>query len=154
MTTEHSPITPDELIAQGPDAMIFADREGIIRTWNAAAVRIFGHAQAHAIGQSLNLIVPDQYREAHWSGWDCALAAGETKYVGQSVPTRAERADGSPITIELGFAIVLDEEGEAVGALATARDISERWDRDRETRRRLRDLEAELAELKGESAAE
>jgi PAS domain S-box-containing protein len=146
-------LLPELLVAQAPDAVIFADRDGVIRVWNAAATRIFGHEQAHAVGQNLDLIVPERFREAHWAGYERAMAAGETKYVGQSLPTRAER-DGNQITVELSFAIVLDEDGEAIGALATARDISERWDSDRETRRRLRELEGELAELRGEAALE
>ena len=105
---------------------------------------LFGHSEADAIGQRLDLIVPEQFREAHWTGWDRALEASITKYVGQAVPTRAERADGTPITVELSFAIVLDEDGASIGALATARDISERWDKDRPTRRRLRELEEQL----------
>ncbi|MGE0229417.1 MAG: PAS domain S-box protein [Dehalococcoidia bacterium] len=131
-----------DLVEQSPDAIIFADREGIIRTWNRAAERIFGHSAAAAIGQTLDLIVPERFREQHWTGYDRALAARATKYVGQSLPTRALRADATQITVELSFAIVLGADGEAIGALATARDITERFEQDRELRRRLRDLEA------------
>jgi len=149
MTTDNPEVDPGRLLAQAPDATIFADREGVIRAWNAAAERVFGHSEADAVGQRLDLIVPERFREAHWAGWERALEAGETKYVGQSVPTRAERSDGTPITVELSFAIVLDEAGASVGALATARDISERWDRDRATRNQLKELEAELETLRG-----
>ncbi|MEZ4553957.1 MAG: PAS domain S-box protein [Dehalococcoidia bacterium] len=131
-----------DLIEQSPDAMIFADREGIIRAWNQAAERIFGHSATTANGQTLDLIVPERFREQHWTGYDRALAARVTKYVGQSLPTRALRADGTQITVELSFAIVLGADGEAVGALATARDITERFEQERELRRRLRELEA------------
>ena len=138
------------LVAQAPDAMIFADRSGVIRAWNTAAERVFGHPATDAIGERLDLIVPEQFREAHWAGWERAIGEGQTKYVGQSVPTRAERADGTPITVELGFAIILDDAGASIGALATARDISERWEQDRATRRRLRELEADREEQDGE----
>lgn len=143
MTSE--PETPDasQLIEESPDAVIFADREGVIRVWNRAAERIFGHAAEAAIGQTLDLIVPERFHEAHWTGYDRALAARATKYVGQSLPTRALRADGTQITVELGFAILLGEDGEAIGALATARDITARFEAERELRRRLRELEGE-----------
>ena len=95
---------------------------------------------------TLDVIVPEQFRGAHWAGWARALAERKTKYVGQSVPTRAERADGTPITVELSFAIVLGDDEASIGALATARDISERWEPDRATLRRLCELEAELEE--------
>ena len=132
------------LLDQAPDAVIFADREGVIREWNAAAERVFGHTGAEAIGQSLDLIVPERFREAHWRGFDAALAAGDTKYRGQALPTRSTRKDGSDIYVELTFAIVKDVEGTVIGALAYARDISERWAHEREQRQRLRELEQRL----------
>ena len=143
MLNEASLVTDAELVAQSPDAMIFADREGIIRTWNAAAERIFGFAPGAAIGQNLDIIIPEKFRDQHWTGYDRALAAGDTKYRGQSLPTRAMRADGSEFYVELSFSIV-HSVGAVVGAMATARDISERFERDRASRRRLRELEAQV----------
>ena len=131
------------LVEQAPDAMIFADRDGVIRAWNAAAERIFGFSNETAIGQDLNIIVPEGLRDAHWQGYDRALAAGDTKYRGQALPTKALRADGSQIYVELSFAIVHDRDGAVIGALAQARDITERFQRDRDLRRRLRELEAD-----------
>lgn len=137
--------TPDiearRLVDESPDAMIFADREGIIRVWNRAAERIFGFTAEAALGQTLDLIVPERFHDQHWAGYDRALAAGATKYVGQSLPTRSLRADGSQFYVELGFAILIGEDGESLGALATARDITERFEADREMRRRLREFE-------------
>lgn len=122
------------LIEQAPDAVIFADRQGIIRGWNPAAEKMFGHAREEALGQSLDLIVPERFREAHWRGFERALAEGETKYSGQSLPTRSMRLDGSAIYVELTFAIVHDATGAVIGALAHARDITERWQRERKQR--------------------
>jgi PAS domain S-box-containing protein len=130
------------LVQQAPDAVIFADREGIIREWNAAAERVFGHSRDETLGQSLDIIVPERFREAHWRGYRRALEAGETKYVGQALPTRSSRKDGETIYVELTFAIIKDEAGTVVGALAHARDISERWAREREQAARLKELEA------------
>ncbi len=129
------------LVEQAPDAIIFADRAGIIGVWNAAAERIFGFPSASAIGQSLDIIIPEKLREAHWAGYERALAAGDTKYRGQALPTRALRQDGSAIYVELSFAIVRGRDGEVVGAMAQARDITERFERERAMRRRLRELE-------------
>ena len=56
------------LVEQAPDAVIFADREGTIREWNPAAERIFGYSRDEAVGQSLDIIVPERFREAHWRG--------------------------------------------------------------------------------------
>lgn len=133
------------LLDQGPDAVIFAGTDGLIAYWNAAAERIFGHSGAEAIGQSLDLVIPEQYREAHWTAYDRALADGDTKYRGQSLATRSVRADGQQIYVELSFGIIKDADGASIGAIATARDITERFTADREMRRRLRELEKAAA---------
>ena len=129
------------LLDQGPDAVIFAGTDGVITYWNEAAERIFGHSVTAAMGQNLDIIIPEQYRAAHWTGFDHALAAGDTKYRGQSLATRSVRADGAQIYVELSFGIIKDASGAVIGAVATARDITERFNADREMRRKLRELE-------------
>ncbi len=142
-------ISMEALVEQSPDAVIFADRSGVIRAWNAASERMFGHASEHAIGQRLDLIVPERFREAHWQGYARAISDGETKYAGQSLPTRALRGGGEQFYVELSFAIVRGDDGEVAGALATARDITERFEQDRDNRRRLAELEESLKEIRG-----
>ena len=73
-----------------------------------------------------------------------SLAAGDTKYRGQTLPTKALKADGSTIYVELSFAIVHGADDAVVGAMAQARDITERFERDRAARRRLRELQEAL----------
>jgi len=138
------------LIQQAPDAVIFADLEGIIREWNPAATRIFGHSPAEAIGQNLDLIVPERFREAHWRGYERALAEGKTKYSGQALPTRSVRKDGSTIYVELTFSIIHNASGAVIGAVAHARDISERWAREREQRQHLQEVEQRLRDIAAE----
>jgi len=130
------------LLEQNPDATIFAGTDGMIVVWNEAAETVFGHKAADAIGKSLDLIIPEQYRDAHWTGYDRALADGDTKFKGQALTTRAARADGETIYVDLAFAIIKDASGAVTGAMATARDITERFNRDREMRRELRELKA------------
>jgi len=146
MTTTLPDLRAD-LFSQAPDGIIFADREGLVREWNAAAERIFGFSSAEAIGQSLDLIIPEPLRTAHWKGYDRALAAGETIYTGKALPTKALRRDGETIYVELSFAIVHEAGGAVAGALAHARDITERWGAEREMRRRLRSLEQDAEHL-------
>ena len=50
------------LVREAPDAIIFADAEGVIRFWNRGAERIFGFAEAEALGKSLDIILPDNLR--------------------------------------------------------------------------------------------
>lgn len=129
------------LVEQLPDAIIFSDVEGTIHVWNAAAERIFGFSRDEALGANLDIIIPERFREAHWRGFERALADKKTKYVGRSLPTRSHRKDGTQIVIEMSFAIVLAD-GNAIGALATARDITERFEKERADRKRLEALEA------------
>lgn len=129
------------LLEQLPDAVIFSDPDGTIRAWNAAAERTFGFSREEALGANLDIIIPERFREAHWRGFERALADKQTKYVGQSLPTRSHKKDGTQIVIEMSFAIVLIGDN-AIGALATARDITARFEKERADRKRLQELEA------------
>ena len=115
------------LVNQSPDAIIYADLSGAIRVWNRSAERIFGHLADTVIGASLDIIIPESKREAHWRGFNRAIADAVTKFEGQAVPTRARRADGTEFYVELSFAIILDNGGKAVGSVAYARDMDERF---------------------------
>jgi PAS domain S-box-containing protein len=115
------------IVEQCPDAMIFADREGVIRLWNRAAEALFGYSAAEALGSSLDVIIPERLRGAHWAGYRRAIAAGETKYGNRALTTRSARKDGGKLYVELSFALVKDGDGMVTGALATARDGTERY---------------------------
>ena len=139
--TADQPFDFQALVEQSPDATIVAGADGIIQVWNAAAERVFGFPAADAIGQDLNIIIPEHLQEQHWTAYDRAIAEAYTKYVGQSLPTRAKTASGKDIYVELSFGILKDAAGSSIGAIAQARDISERWERDRDMRRQLRSLQ-------------
>lgn len=146
-------LTAEALIRQAPDGVIAADLEGIIREWNPTAERIFGHTRDEAIGQTLDLIIPERFRSAHWEGYDRAIENKRTRNEGKPLPTRSMRKDGTAIYVELSFAVMLDADGNAAGALALARDITEQFTRDREERARVRALEEQLAALQAGAAA-
>ncbi|GHD44095.1 PAS domain S-box-containing protein [Marinobacter persicus] len=129
------------LIEQNPDAMIFADTEGRILVWNEAAERVFGFTKEQAIGESLDIIIPEKLREPHWRGYDEAIKNAGTKYWGQSMPTKAIHSEGSMIYVELGFSIVLDDDGKVIGVLSSGRDITERFQKEKENKKRLAELE-------------
>ena len=121
----HEPV--DAIVEQCPDAMIFADREGAIRLWNRAAEALFGYSAPEALGSSLDLIIPERLRAAHWAGYRRAISTGVTKYGSQVLTTRSARRDGGKLYVELSFALVKDADGKVAGALATARDCTERY---------------------------
>ena len=144
-TSQTSPELASWLIEQSPDAMIYSDIQGRVRVWNAAASKMFGFSAEQAIGQSLDIIIPEKLRKAHWRGFDAAIAAGVTKHSGKPMPTKALRADGSEFYTEMGFALIFNNQGEVVGTVAQARDITERFEKGRAERQRLQELEKRLA---------
>jgi PAS domain S-box-containing protein len=131
-----------QIVGATPDAVIFADHEGIIRLWNAGAERIFGYTAAEALGQNLDIIVPEKQRSRHWDGYNDTMRTGETKYgAGDLLAVPALRKDGSRISIEFSIALLRSEDGSVAGAAAILRDVSKRSEQERELRRRLAELE-------------
>jgi len=126
------------LIEQNPDAMIFADTDGRILVWNEAAERVFGFTKDQAIGESLDIIIPEKLREPHWRGYDEAIRNHGTKYLGKSMPTKAIHSEGSTIYVELGFSIVLDDKNEVMGVLSSARDITKKFKEKKEAEKKNR----------------
>ena len=109
------------LIEQAPDALIFCDAAGVIRVWNAAAETLFGHPAAEALGASLDMIIPERLRDAHWAGFHRALGSGVPKYHGQVLTTRASHPSGERLYVDLSFALIRDSGGAIVGVLGAAR---------------------------------
>lgn len=119
----------ERIVADAGEAILFADTDGEIRLWNEAAAEIFGYAPEAAIGESLDVIVPEEFRDPHWAGFDAALERGET--TGDELVERtvvpALRKDGSRITIETsGATVVTDADGEVVGVFNLIRDVTDR----------------------------
>ena len=119
------------IVEQTTDALIYADRDGVIRRWNPAAASLFGFDSAEALGQSLDLIIPERLRAAHWAGYRAAMASGGTRLAGRPSLTRAVRKDGGKLYVEMTFAVVKDDAGGVVGSVAIARDVTERVQRDK-----------------------
>jgi PAS domain S-box-containing protein len=106
------------------DAIISGDAEGLIRSWNSAATALFGFTEAEVIGQPIDLIIPERYKEAHQKGVHRVSSGGESHVIGKTVELAAVRKDGSEFPVELSLATwFLDDERYYTGII---RDISER----------------------------
>jgi len=116
------------------EAVIHADRQGLIELWNPAAAALFGHSADEAIGQSLDLIIPERLRAAHWRGFHAAIASGQTRLHGRPTTTRALHKSGATLYVEMSFALVCAEAGEVIGSVAVARDVTERVQREKAAR--------------------
>ena len=132
----------EQIITLAPDAIMFADREGIIRLWNQGAERIFGCQAEQAIGQSLDLIIPEKLRQRHWEGYHKTMATGETRYGTEMLAVPAMHQNGSRISTEFSIVLLQDESGQPIGVAAIMRDITERRAEEKELRDRLAELEA------------
>ena len=132
------------IVEQMPEAVIFADRDGVIRLWNRGAESLFGFAAPDVIGQSLDVIIPERLREAHWAGYRRAIADGATQHGGQVRTTRSTHRDGRKLYVDLSFGIVKDAAGAVIGSTAVGRDATERFQADKAMRERVAALEAKL----------
>ena len=129
------------IVDNAPDAMIFADREGVIRLWNVGAEAMFGYAASEALGQSLDIIIPENLRGRHWEGYKKTMATGETKYGKDLLAVPGIRKDGTRISLEFSIVIVKDETGQLLGPAAILRDVTARWKKEKELKERLAALE-------------
>lgn len=132
------------MVEQAPDAIIFADREGAIRVWNRGAETIFGHSAAEVLGGSLDVIIPERLRRAHWEGFRRAVDSGQTKYADRVLTTRSMHKNGSKLYVDLSFGLVRDGTGAVAGALAIGRDCTARYLADAALRARVLELEQQL----------
>jgi PAS domain S-box-containing protein len=103
------------------EAYIYADRQGIIRWWSDGAERLFGFTREEALGQSLDLIIPEKLRDAHWKGFNAALETGNMKHYGKVLTTRSLHKVQEKIYVDLSFHLVKDETGKVLGSSAIGR---------------------------------
>ncbi len=132
-------------------AIVFADRDGIVRLWNSGAEAMFGYRAEEVLGQTLDLIVPERHRARHWEGYRSVMATGMTKYGRELLAVPAVNKDGRRISIEFSIALLRAPTGEVLGAAAFLQDVTERWQKQKEMKERLAALEAKLEQV-GKSA--
>jgi PAS domain S-box-containing protein len=133
-----------QIVNFAEDGILFADRDGIIRVWNWGAETIFGYTSEEAIGESLDLIVPEKLRERHWEGYHKVMAIGETRYGSELLKVPAAHKDGKRISVEFTIILVRDRQNGILGSAAIVRDVTERWHHERELKGRLNFLEDQL----------
>lgn len=120
------------------DAIVYSDRDGLIRLWNPGAERLFGYPAEQALGRSSDLIVPEKQRERHWAGYRRVMQTGQTRYgEGDLLAVPALRKDGTRISVEFTITPVFDRRGEIEGLLAILRDVTKRFEELRAVRKEL-----------------
>jgi len=126
------------ILAARSDAIIEADSRGVIRFWNPGAERIFGFSRAEAVGQSLDIIIPERLRKRHWEGFDESMKTGQSRYGdGDILAVPAIRKNGSQISIEFTILVLRKKGGDVLGIAAILRDVTTRFEEMRALRRKL-----------------
>jgi PAS domain S-box-containing protein len=132
-----------EIVEGSPEAIVLGDAQGIIRLWNAAAAALFGFTAEEAVGHSMEIIIPERLRSRHWDGYHKVMATGVSRYGhGDLLAVPAVTKDGRTISIEFTIQMLKGAAGEIVGPLATIRDVTNRFQREKEMSRRMKELEA------------
>ena len=130
----------EAVLSANSDAIIAADKEGIIRFWNPGAERIFGYASGAAIGQSLDIIIPERLRKRHWDGYHQVIKSGESRYGhGDILAVPGIKKDGSGVSIEFTIVPLRNGTGELTGLAAILRDVTKRFEELRALKQKLAD---------------
>ncbi len=113
------------IIAAIPDAVVYADRKGIIRFWNAGATRIFGFAEDEAVGESLDIIIPERLRKRHWDGYHHMMETGQSRYRPEDLlAVPATTKSGRTLSIQFTVTPIHDGDGRLSGIAAILRDVT------------------------------
>ena len=140
-----SPIDRAALVGAMGDAVIVSDVEGRVVVWNAAAERLFGWTEAEAMGQRMDMIVPERLRKRHWDGYDKSMQTGQTRYAHDVLRVPAVDKAGRAMSIAFTVFMLFGPDGKPSACGSVIRDETERFAQDRELRKRIAELEARLA---------
>src|SRR6266851_9841967 len=144
-TIVRTSIDYEQLVEAIGDAIVVSDANGAINLWNPAAVRLFGFTQAEALGNSLDLIIPERLRERHWAGYRRTMASGETRYGHDLLRVPAVHKDGRALSIAFTVGLLHGPQREATGIVAVIRDETRSFIEKRNLLKRLGECEGDMA---------
>ena len=133
-----------QIVDFAQDGILFADRDGIIRLWNSGAETIFGYNAREALGQNLDLIVPEKLRERHWEGYHSVMETGESRYGKELLKVPASHKNGKRISVEFTIILVRNRQNEILGSAAIMKDVTERWQKEKGLNEQIKSLENQL----------
>ena len=131
----------NQLLGCVGDAIIVVDAHEKIVMWNPAATRIFGYSEVEALGNTLDLIVPERQRHRHNEGCRKSMETGITRYGTSLLKVPALHQNGSMLSIAFTVGMLFDEHQKVNGIVAVIRDETERFAEERALKKRLLELE-------------
>ena len=130
------------------DAVIASDASGAIVLWNPGAVRMFGYTEEEALGKSLDIITPERLRNRHWEGYHKSMATGTTRYGNDLLRVPATHKDGRAMSIAFTVAMLFTPDHKVSAVVAVIRDETTRFNDERALKKRVVELEAQVAAAK------
>ena len=100
------------------NAIIIADTNGVIQMWSAGAAALFGYPAKDAVGQKLDLVVPEKFRSTHWAGFGHAMMTGEANADGTFFDAPVLCSSGEIRTFRGQLHVLRNESKKAIGAMA------------------------------------
>jgi PAS domain S-box-containing protein len=138
-------IDPAALVSAIGDALVVSDVEGKVLVWNGGAERLFGWSAQEALGQRMDMIVPERLRQRHWDGYDKSMQTGQTKYAHDMLRVPAVDKAGRAMSIAFTVFMLFGPDGKPTACGSVIRDETDRFAQDRAQRKRIAELEAQLA---------
>jgi PAS domain S-box-containing protein len=133
-----------QIVTHTQEAIIFADRDGRIQFWNVGAETLFGYSAAEVIGKSLEVIIPERLQARHQEGYRQVMATGDTQYSQKLLAVPAMHKDGTRLSIEFTVVLIRDITDDLLGVAAIIRDVTARWQREKDMQTRLAALEGQV----------
>lgn len=127
---------------QAPDAILYADRAGNIQMWNRGAEMIFGYTAEEAIGQPLDIIIPERLQQRHNDGYQKVMDEGTTKYGSDLLSVPAQHKDNHPLFSDFSIIMIKDDDGKMLGIAAIMRDSTVQKGKEKELKERIKQLES------------
>jgi len=125
------------------DAIVISNADGHITLWNPAAERLFGFTREEALGNTLDLIIPERLRGRHWDGYHKTMASGQTRYGHEVLRVPAVDKAGRALSIAFTVALLTAPDGSVSGIVAVIRDETARFQEERALKKRVAELEAQ-----------
>lgn len=127
------------------DALMVCDAQGAILLWNPACERLFGFSQAEVLGKTMDMIIPERLRARHWEGYHKTMDTGITKYGTDLLKVPAVDKQGRALSIAFTVSLLHGSDGKVSAIASVIRDETQRFSDERALKKRVAELEAQLA---------